>query len=216
MSGNASGSAPGSATRTSESTAGLQNQGEFHSSRPREEPMTTHGHKPGVLASESDRAPEFNAKTLPAGSAPADRTFKPNPTNDAPPVANYMKDDKVEDDASQPSAQDTIGGATSADVHQGLGHPGQGQSSAELRHDGKSTQGVGNAGRGGEDTVGTLVDKHDPLHADQRALDKDEASGTSVQGVPGRGNDQTSGAGGASAEERVPETSDTAAREANR
>jgi len=34
--------------------------------------------------------------------------------------------------------------------------------------------------------------------------------------VPGRGNDQTSGAGGASAEERIPETSDTAAREANR
>lgn len=36
-------------------------------------------------------------------------------------------------------AADTLGGATSADVHQGLGHPGQGQTSTEVRHDGKHT-----------------------------------------------------------------------------
>jgi len=39
------------------------------------------------------------------------------------------------------SAQDTIGGATSADVHQGLGHPGSGQSSKELKGSGKKDHG---------------------------------------------------------------------------
>ncbi len=45
-------------------------------------------------------------------------------------------------------------GATSADVHTGIGHPGQGQSSSELRHDSKAhsggggLQGVGASGAG--------------------------------------------------------------------
>lgn len=34
-------------------------------------------------------------------------------------------------------ASDTLTGATSADVYDGLGHPGQGMSSKELRHDGQ-------------------------------------------------------------------------------
>jgi hypothetical protein len=48
-------------------------------------------------------------------------------------------------------------GATSASVHTGLGHPGQGQTSNELRHDGKHTssreaaglEGVGGKGQKG-------------------------------------------------------------------
>lgn len=48
----------------------------------------------------------------------------------------------VDKDASATSplvtrASDTLIGATSADVHDGLGHPGQGMSSKELRHDGQ-------------------------------------------------------------------------------
>ncbi|KAI0746956.1 hypothetical protein C8Q80DRAFT_809936 [Daedaleopsis nitida] len=36
------------------------------------------------------------------------------------------------------SAADTLTGATSADVHAGYGHPGQGMSSAEMHHDGQA------------------------------------------------------------------------------
>lgn len=41
-------------------------------------------------------------------------------------------------DELQASAADTLGGLTSGDVHAGIGHPGSGMSSTELRHDGKS------------------------------------------------------------------------------
>ena len=38
--------------------------------------------------------------------------------------------------AAPPRAEETLQGATSADVHQGYGKPIQGQSSVEVRHDG--------------------------------------------------------------------------------
>lgn len=46
-------------------------------------------------------------------------------------------------------------GATSADVHKGLGHPGQGQTSTETRHDGqhggkKQGQGLARHGAAGD------------------------------------------------------------------
>jgi hypothetical protein len=90
-------------------------------------------------------------------------------------------------------ASDTISGATSADVHTGIGHPGQGQTSSELR-DGSAATGL--AGRasnvkdqnaGGD--IATLKD--DPRHAAQRNLG-DVPTGQ-------RGN-----AGGAAAEEQEP------------
>ncbi|GAB7348808.1 hypothetical protein MBLNU459_g7525t2 [Dothideomycetes sp. NU459] len=87
----------------------------FHASRPRDEPLTTHGvsaqplathwtkackaqsdllqqHKPGKMVG-NDAAPEFHVETLPAGTAPPDRTFKPNnlpegATEDNPPAAS--------------------------------------------------------------------------------------------------------------------------------
>ncbi|KAI0635330.1 hypothetical protein C8Q77DRAFT_1054246 [Trametes polyzona] len=40
--------------------------------------------------------------------------------------------------ATPTSAADTLTGATSQDVHNGLGHPGSGMSSAEMHHDGSS------------------------------------------------------------------------------
>ncbi|KAF3352991.1 hypothetical protein VdG1_00463 [Verticillium dahliae VDG1] len=47
-----------------------------------------------------------------------------------------------------PKASDTLGGATSADVHAGLGHPGAGMTSQELhggkrKSDGSGLEGVG-------------------------------------------------------------------------
>jgi hypothetical protein len=50
-------------------------------------------------------------------------------------------------------ASDTLVGDTSADVHTGLGHPGQGMTSSELHHDGahhRNRQGNGLEGVGAE------------------------------------------------------------------
>ncbi|KAF2120244.1 hypothetical protein BDV96DRAFT_642089 [Lophiotrema nucula] len=168
----------------------VSNQGEFHASAPGSEPLTQKGHKPGVLASESDRAPEFSAQTLPAGSAPADKTFQPSPD---------LNNQKMYQDASS-----TLTGADSADVHTGLGHPGQGQTSSELRHDGQHTskhQGLGQVGlQSGVMERGT-VDARQPENAGQRRLDSDVPSGQ-------RGTVDKPGA-----EEAVPESAETVASE---
>jgi hypothetical protein len=156
--------------------------------------LTLLQHKPGVLASEKDRVPEFSAKTLPAGTAPSSRTFQPNP--DTTNASMYHH------------ASDTLTGADSGSLHTGLGHPGQGQTSRELRHDGskgRAKQPHGLAGVGA--TVGNkgeVVNAHDPTFAGQRALDKDVPAGR-------RGK-----LGGPTAEERVPESAETVAREAPR
>ena len=88
-------------------------------------------HAPGVKVG-NDAAPEFNAQTLPAGTAPSDRTFAPNAQNEIPGQAMNPNISKE----TWTSAQDTIGGATSADVHTGYGHPGSGQTGKEIHGDG--------------------------------------------------------------------------------
>lgn len=161
----------------------------------------------------NDAKPEFQAQTLPAGSAPADRTFqfvqfdseplhqqrltyhRPNPDNESLPAQQSK--------SGSDAAQDTLIGASSADVHTGLGHPGSGQSSKELRHDGQSGRKAPGAGLEG---VGATVqqdtiDAHDPAFAGQRALGKDEA-------VIGRSDVP-------SAEERLPEGAESVASERN-
>jgi hypothetical protein len=131
--------------------------------------------------SEADRAPEFSAQVLPAGSAPASKTFTPNPD------LNNQK--------TFTSASSTLVGADSGTVHTGLGHPGQGQSSSEL-HDGSKKQGGAGAGLAGlaenydQSEIKDLKD--DPKHAHQRNLG-DVPAGQ-------RGN-----TGGPPAEEREPE-----------
>lgn len=143
-----------------------------------------------MLATEADKALEFSAQTLPAGTAPADRTFKPNPTNDVPLTQ------------SNPDAGSTIQGSTSADVHTGLGHPGQGQTSAELRHDGSHTSKKQSAGLEG---VGAKVEnKLDSIDPRQRGLEDDRAAKTSGT----RGN-----VGGLAAQEREAESASTIAAE---
>jgi hypothetical protein len=149
-------------------------------------------HQPGKLVG-NDAAGEFNAQVLPAGSAPASKTHQPNPD---------LNNQKMYQDASS-----TITGATSADVHTGLGHPGQGQSSNELRHaDKKGGQGLtGLADSVGQGDVKSLKD--DPRHAVQRNL------GDEIGDVPAgeRGN-----TGGASAQEKVPESASGVASDASK
>ncbi|KAH7358718.1 hypothetical protein B0T11DRAFT_340963 [Plectosphaerella cucumerina] len=96
---------------------------EFHSRVPPSEPLTTKGHAPGVKVG-NDAVPEFHAQTFPAGTAPAENTFQPN-----------VRPEDTPSQRTGAAASDTLIGATSADVHQGLGHPGSGQTSQEL-HDG--------------------------------------------------------------------------------
>lgn len=91
--------------------------------------------------------PNFLTRT---GTAPADKTFTPNPQGTVPSQAANPSA------TSTTSASATLGGATSGDVNAGLGKPIQGQSSAELRHDGQAhrqhqaggLQGVGASGAG--------------------------------------------------------------------
>ena len=97
----------------------LVNQGEFTPRRPRDEPMTTKGHAPGVNVG-NDAAPEFRAETHPPGTAPAERTFQPRPDTYGPTQAG------------PDVAEETLGGATSADLYKGMGKPLQGQTGGEL------------------------------------------------------------------------------------
>lgn len=96
-------------------------------------------------------------------------------------------------------ASDTLTGATSGDVHTGLGHPGQGQTSSELHHEKKGGQGL--AGLADSVSQGNVKDlKDDPTHAAQRNLDN----------VP---TGQRGNTGGPSAEERIPESASSVAAE---
>ncbi|KUJ20881.1 uncharacterized protein LY89DRAFT_638532 [Mollisia scopiformis] len=124
----------------------VSNQGEFHSRVPPSEPLTTKGHAPGVKVG-NDAAPEFHAETLPAGTAPSDRTFQPQTQSEIPGQAMNPNISKE----TWTSASDTIGGATSADVHTGYGHPGSGQTSNEL-HGVRKKEKNGLAGVGADPT----------------------------------------------------------------
>ncbi|RPA99514.1 hypothetical protein L873DRAFT_886794 [Choiromyces venosus 120613-1] len=96
----------------------LTHQGEFHARRPTQ-PPSQKGHQPG----QQTQAPTFSAQTLPAGTAPPANTFQPANTVIEPAAVT-----------GHPTLHP---GATSADVHTGLGHPGSGQTGRELRHDGQ-------------------------------------------------------------------------------
>jgi hypothetical protein len=104
-------------------------------------------------------------------------------------------------------ASSTLTGATSADVHTGLGHPGQGQTSNELRHadkrGGQGLTGLADSVRQGD--VKSLKD--DPRHADQRNL------GDETGDVP---TGQRGNTGGLSAQEVVPESAESVAADATK
>lgn len=132
--------------------------------------------------------PTFSAQTLPRGSAPADRTFTPNATSETPGQANnddtLASDDK---ESTYTSATDTLGGATSGNVHKGLGHPGQGQTSQELHQGG----GAGGGREGGLAGVGSseaasgnqMVDER--TQPEQRGYEKEEGKYAGTRGDKG-------------------------------
>ncbi|TBU31352.1 hypothetical protein BD309DRAFT_541749 [Dichomitus squalens] len=97
------------------------------------------GVAPGTRAAVAGNLPSdiLSARgNAPRQPSPVRRTDgTPHPLSPAPDSRTVIDDDPFE---KPTSAGDTLTGATSADVHQGLGHPGQGQTSAELHHDGKA------------------------------------------------------------------------------
>lgn len=143
-------------------------------------------HQPGKLVG-NDAVPEFEAKTLPPGSAPASKTFQPNVT----PSAGQDQTDFE----GHPAAGDM--GSTSADVHTGLGHPGAGQSSQEMRSNTQTRQGIEGAGASG--VLQSGIDTSDPKMAHHRTEGSDVAE-------TGRGT-----VGGPPAQEREPVSAETVA-----
>ena len=127
----------------------------FTSHVPHSEPMMKGGHKPGVKASPRDKVPEFHAKTLPPGSAPPSATYTPNPD---------LNGQGIHQDAST-----TLNGASSADVHDHLGHPGAGMSSQEL-HDDRRPPNSNFVGLKEVSVKNDKVTGKDPLFAHQRNL----------------------------------------------
>ncbi|CCL99777.1 uncharacterized protein FIBRA_01799 [Fibroporia radiculosa] len=90
-------------------------------------------------------------QVIPGDQQPGPRAVpEPHPRSPAPDSRTVIDPDPY---ATPTTAGDTLTGATSADVHSGLGHPGAGMSSAEYRHDGKphrkrQAQGVSTYGSG--------------------------------------------------------------------
>ena len=91
-------------------------------------------------------------------------------------------------------------------MHTGLGHPGQGQTSSELRHEGAHTstkQGGGLAGRGASGVASSnqMVDKD--TQPKERALEKEEGQFAGTRGNKGDEYPQPP------AQDRVPESADS-------
>lgn len=136
--------------------------------------------------------PEFSAKTLPPGTAPKESTFKPNPINEVPGQANNPDVDGS--DAPGSTGALDMPGATSADVHTGYGHPGQGQTTSELRNEGQhhnKRQGLGNVGQ---------AEGGSGLHGDESA----EAKRLQSDHVGGNLNEREFNASLKGAEDREP------------
>ncbi|KAF4976081.1 hypothetical protein FZEAL_7214 [Fusarium zealandicum] len=149
-------------------------KGEFRSKVAPAEPLTTKGHKPGVLVG-NDAVPEFHAEQHPAGTAPPENSFQPQPDNDVPAQSVGV------------SASDTLGGSTSADVHTGYGHPGSGMTSQEMHGGKRNNNGSGLEGVGANPT--------DPIH--QMGADRDHPTN-----YRGKGGENALSYPGA--EDRVP------------
>ncbi|KAI9672247.1 MAG: hypothetical protein M1831_002061 [Alyxoria varia] len=124
-----------SASINEDAAKSVANQpGQVGSHVPRDGPFETKGHQPGRPTG-NEAVPEHQVETHPPGTAPANKTFTPQP-NDVPGQANNPAAGGDEGEGVGTSASATLGGATSADVHTGLGHPGGGMTSNEIKHDG--------------------------------------------------------------------------------
>lgn len=77
----------------------------------------------------NDAAPDFHCHTVPSGSAPPDRTFRPD-TSKSIPGQSYPNSKRE----TWQSAESTLTGSTSGDVHGWMGEPFHGHKSEDLRH----------------------------------------------------------------------------------
>ncbi|MCJ1352923.1 MAG: hypothetical protein MMC33_002907 [Icmadophila ericetorum] len=148
-------------------------QGEVSSRVPRSKPMMTSGHKPGVQVG-NDAVPEFHAETLPAGTAPASNKFTPNPISETPGQA--LNDSTLRSHGKESiytSADSTLGGATSGDVHTGLGKPVQGQTASEKKGMGGNDGRGGLAGVGAESAHVGLAGVDERVESSQRGLERE-------------------------------------------
>ncbi|OBT67191.1 hypothetical protein VE03_02602 [Pseudogymnoascus sp. 23342-1-I1] len=125
----------------------LISHGEFHASVPRSKPMEADKHAPGTKVG-NDAAPEFHATTLPSGTAPASRSFEPNPKNIVPGQSPELSNPDTWVDA-----ESTITGATTQDVYKGMGKPVQGQTTGDLRHQTSQRSGLEGVGTSAEDSI---------------------------------------------------------------
>jgi len=159
--------------RDDQKVENLMKQGEFHPSRPRDQPGFTGGHQIGVKSSPSDFIPESHARTVPPGTAHPEFTFTPQNTYNALAGESHPLADPL----------DFPGGATSRDVHRGMGHPGQGMTSKEIHHDGqqgrkREKQGLAQYGAHDLNRGGADLGRADPrTHERQRALGEDVKGG---------------------------------------
>ncbi|CAM1501529.1 Fc.00g035130.m01.CDS01 [Cosmosporella sp. VM-42] len=115
--------------------------GEFRDKVAPSHPLTHKGHAPGVKVG-NDAAPEFHAETYPPGTAPKNRSFEPGSQGEIPA---QTADPDME---NRTSAADTLQGATSGEVYQGMGRPVDGMSSREMhggphKHNRSGLEGVG-------------------------------------------------------------------------
>ena len=146
----------------------------------------------------NDNVPEFSAKTLPPGSAPKSQTFTPNTTSEVPGQADNANVERSHGkESTKTSASDTLGGSTSGDVYQGLGHPGQGMTSSELRHDGggagkKERKGLVGVGASGASAGNMGVDER--MQPEQRALERESGGLAGTKGMGGRDRQDVPGA----------------------
>ncbi|KAI1765662.1 hypothetical protein GGR53DRAFT_254093 [Hypoxylon sp. FL1150] len=170
---------------TAQNIDSLIGQGEFHSRKPGAEPLTHHGHKPGVKVG-NDAVPEFHAEKYPPGTAPREHTFQPHPEGEIP----------VQEQVTDPS--DTLTGATSQTVHTGYGKPMQGMTGRELHgmHPGKRKK-----ERSGLEGVGASLRR--PVREKGADLPEGAVKGKNVKGS----------AEYPSASERVPASAEEVAAE---
>lgn len=109
-------------------------------------------------------------QTLPAGSAPPESTFQPDPISETPGQAN--NEDALRShgkESTYTSAESTLGGATSADVHTGFGHPGQGTTAADKQH-GSGGGLIGRGASGQASELGAVDERSDP---GQRGIERE-------------------------------------------
>ncbi|EAS33526.3 uncharacterized protein CIMG_04550 [Coccidioides immitis RS] len=172
--------------------------GQFHPHHHKCEHLESPKHKPGVKASPSDHAPEFAAETFPPGTAPADRSFQPNPVEEIPGQAMNENVEEAEGkEAVKTTAASTLTGASSADVNKGLGHAMEGESSVEYRHGGEKHRKHEGSGFEG---VGANPPR---VGDDLRRLERED---TTAKGGKAGGK-------GIPAEERQPETASNVSAE---